>query len=247
MGVADRLATFGDRVLRSPQSGVSNMKRILLAAMTSGLALAAATPANAAIIFGVGFNGGAVTQVSNDGGTGSGNYNTTTGGYFYNSSATGFPLLLQPNLLTQSVNIQQASATGGTLNLYITQTDLAAFTGLLTSTFTSNSASNATAVLRSYFSATNELFGGTQLASATLNSPTAVSFANALTAVGPFSQTVRYDITFGPGTGNFNGTANLTATAVPEPATWAMMLFGFGGFGYAMRRGKKVGTRIRFA
>lgn len=35
--------------------------------------------------------------------------------------------------------------------------------------------------------------------------------------------------------------------AVPEPATWAMMMLGFGGMGYAMRRKNKVSTRIRFA
>ena len=38
------------------------------------------------------------------------------------------------------------------------------------------------------------------------------------------------------------------ATApVPEPATWAMMLFGFGGLGYAMRRRRAASPRIRFA
>ncbi|MEO6151662.1 MAG: PEPxxWA-CTERM sorting domain-containing protein [Croceibacterium sp.] len=37
--------------------------------------------------------------------------------------------------------------------------------------------------------------------------------------------------------------------AVPEPATWAMMLFGFGGVGFAMRRRKSedVTKRMRFA
>lgn len=35
--------------------------------------------------------------------------------------------------------------------------------------------------------------------------------------------------------------------AVPEPATWGMMLLGFGGVGYAMRRRPKVSARIRFA
>jgi hypothetical protein len=34
---------------------------------------------------------------------------------------------------------------------------------------------------------------------------------------------------------------------VPEPATWAMMLFGFGGLGYAMRRRSAPGVRVRFA
>jgi hypothetical protein len=34
---------------------------------------------------------------------------------------------------------------------------------------------------------------------------------------------------------------------VPEPATWALMMLGFGGVGYAMRRKPKGGTRVRFA
>lgn len=44
--------------------------------------------------------------------------------------------------------------------------------------------------------------------------------------------------------------ATLTITqlpaAVPEPATWAMLMMGFGGMGYAMRR-RSAGSRIRFA
>ena len=35
--------------------------------------------------------------------------------------------------------------------------------------------------------------------------------------------------------------------AVPEPATWAMMMLGFGGVGYAMRRRPAQRARIRFA
>lgn len=37
------------------------------------------------------------------------------------------------------------------------------------------------------------------------------------------------------------------AGAVPEPATWAMMLLGFGAIGGSLRRRSKVATRIRFA
>ncbi|MHA6723459.1 PEPxxWA-CTERM sorting domain-containing protein [Sphingomonas sp. RS2018] len=40
--------------------------------------------------------------------------------------------------------------------------------------------------------------------------------------------------------------ASAATGAVPEPATWAMMLVGFGGIGFAMRR-QTVTTRIRFA
>ena len=35
--------------------------------------------------------------------------------------------------------------------------------------------------------------------------------------------------------------------AVPEPATWAMMIIGFGGVGALMRRGRRDGGRIAFA
>lgn len=45
-----------------------------------------------------------------------------------------------------------------------------------------------------------------------------------------------------------NVNINAAATGgVPEPTTWAMMMLGFGGMGYAMRRRSRVGTRIRFA
>jgi hypothetical protein len=35
----------------------------------------------------------------------------------------------------------------------------------------------------------------------------------------------------------YSGTLNITA--VPEPATWALMLLGFGGIGFAMRRRRR--------
>ena len=39
----------------------------------------------------------------------------------------------------------------------------------------------------------------------------------------------------------------LDVAAVPEPATWAMMMLGFGTMGYTMRRKNKATTRIRFS
>lgn len=36
-------------------------------------------------------------------------------------------------------------------------------------------------------------------------------------------------------------------SAVPEPATWAMMLFGFGALGHMLRRQTRTKARVRFA
>jgi hypothetical protein len=38
------------------------------------------------------------------------------------------------------------------------------------------------------------------------------------------------------GTGSLGGTITITDQAVPEPATWAMMLLGFGAIGWQLRR-----------
>ena len=50
------------------------------------------------------------------------------------------------------------------------------------------------------------------------------------------------------GNGSYGGQITFTPSApIPEPATWAMMLIGFGGLGYTMRRARKTSTRIQFA
>jgi hypothetical protein len=46
-------------------------------------------------------------------------------------------------------------------------------------------------------------------------------------------------VTLTDGQGVSNAQIFATGGAVPEPATWAMMLLGFGGIGTAMRRGRK--------
>jgi hypothetical protein len=47
------------------------------------------------------------------------------------------------------------------------------------------------------------------------------------------------------GAGGYSGTATFTAGAVPEPATWGMIVVGFGAMGAAMRRRQR--TNVTFA
>ena len=49
---------------------------------------------------------------------------------------------------------------------------------------------------------------------------------------------------------SYNGTfvpANFVLTAVPEPATWAMMLAGFGMIGFGLRSRRKQAARVTYA
>jgi PEP-CTERM motif len=60
-----------------------------------------------------------------------------------------------------------------------------------------------------------------------------------------------FSIGFNDGTGGLgnvqgNFTATITSAAVPEPATWAMLILGFGVIGGAMRAGKARRGTMRF-
>lgn len=52
-------------------------------------------------------------------------------------------------------------------------------------------------------------------------------------------------LTLNSGVGSTTGVLTATVTAVPEPATWAMLLVGFGAAGYSMRR--RTARRPQFA
>jgi hypothetical protein len=70
------------------------------------------------------------------------------------------------------------------------------------------------------------------------------SFAGNLTLLfagtaDPGTITISQPIVRFQSTGNGQGSAIGVPTAVPEPATWAMLLIGFGATGYALRRRRK--------
>jgi len=56
--------------------------------------------------------------------------------------------------------------------------------------------------------------------------------------------TTTHTITLSDGQGSSNAQIFATGGAVPEPATWAMMLLGFGGIGMAMRGSRKATGRL---
>lgn len=50
------------------------------------------------------------------------------------------------------------------------------------------------------------------------------------------------------GNGSYGGQITFTPTgAIPEPATWAMLILGFAVVGFSMRRRSKANVRVRFA
>ncbi len=50
--------------------------------------------------------------------------------------------------------------------------------------------------------------------------------------------------TFSPGSSNFVTANSSLVAAVPEPASWAMMLLGFGAIGFAMRRKRIISPAL---
>ena len=61
------------------------------------------------------------------------------------------------------------------------------------------------------------------------------------------SYTLSYNLSSGGNTNGLRVTTAAVAGAVPEPATWALMILGMGAVGFAMRRRKNVNMTVRFA
>jgi hypothetical protein len=62
--------------------------------------------------------------------------------------------------------------------------------------------------------------------------------------------TLYFQLTTGGATGDnlaVTSIAPVAVAAVPEPASWAMMIFGMGAVGGALRRRSKVSTTVKFA
>lgn len=211
------------------------MRRNLLVAATIAISFGFASPAAAAVCIAVDVGAGLQNETCSAP-SGKASYNTSFSGFSFDVSGTGFPLLSQPLLTTNTLDIRNEGTANRTIDVYVTQTGLSGSSIDLLSTFTSNTMSGVTAIVRSYYDTTNTKFGlANLLQSANFAGPGVFNGDNLLTTSGLWSETVRYTLNFTGGQGSyFNGTADLSA--VPEPATWAMMLIGFTGIGMTMRR-----------
>jgi hypothetical protein len=204
--------------------------------------------ANAAVVIGYSFDGSSVTPLSAG----------PTGAFFdgpfavFNTNLTGSAAGPLPNILESlSLNLI-SSGTSGVLNILVTDTDIANPLGspaTFNSGFTVNELTTGWIVTEQTFLDSSDGYFGmtTPLGSATFNAiGTSVQLDSADTGAGPYSVTEQYTI-IAPEAGASNVTIDLSsASAIPEPATWAMFLVGFGGIGFMMRR-PLLGIVVPFA
>jgi hypothetical protein len=106
--------------------------------------------------------------------------------------------------------------------------------------------SGFTSTETTYYSAANAKFGGMVL----LTSPftgggQAANGITSLTTTHPYSLTEEFVITVAAHmTGQSRLGEAITASAIPEPSTWAMMVLGFIGLGYAAFRRNSKGRAV---
>jgi hypothetical protein len=157
------------------------------------------------------------------------------------SAPPSFPGLLH----SDTVTVNTASTGAADLTIWVTRTDLTNLSDAFFSSFTSNNQGGAVNVtLDTFISASNELFGGVNLASFNHNAVGSGS-SNVNTVFntnpnGTYSVTERYIIRAPASSTERSSSPTITlagvpGAAVPEPGTWALMIIGFGGAGAMLR------------
>lgn len=209
------------------------------AATAFSLGILAATPAPAAIIIGVqeaGVNGGHITTIYSGGsGAISGSYGTFAG--TIETALAGFP-----DLLGSTSSDQVTTGGPGTLNIFVTETGLTQPLGTpdFLSSFTSNTLPSGWSVTEATFlDPANGTFTGSPLSSFTFNNIGVQETGSTLsTGAGPYSLTEEYTVN---ATGAGTALSTIDISAVPEPATWTLMLIGIGAVGAGMRMRRQLG------
>jgi hypothetical protein len=207
------------------------------AALVAGLAISAS--ASAAIFVGISTDGGATINTIASGSNTAGVLNFSAGNFTINNiSAVG---VIPPLDLLSSNSLNTSSTAGGTLDVYILETNIPASTtfGGFISSLTSNTLPTGWSVTEStFFSAANSgNFGaGVLLASHTFSNIGTSVIGSPANPSAQFALTEQYHIS-ATGSGSANSTIDIAS--VPEPATWGMMFMGFGGIGAMVRSSRR--------
>ena len=228
------------------------MQRVL-ALTAMALSMAVATPASAAIVVGAGGSQTINQSFLGFGGTPAVNIpeltgtlalaftGTSNGGLTYNftytvdntssavSSLSGFGFNVNPD-------ISGATSTG--LYQYVNTTSNVPNIGSVDVCFNSGSSNSCAGA----GSGSGGLLPSGGVASGTL----ALTFGTAYSQIDLTNFYVRYQGVAGV-TGVTSAVGRPVTPPVPEPATWAMMLLGFGGIGMAMRRRRRNGALMQVA
>ena len=204
-----------------------SVARLLFGPMIAVLALSAATT-----------SANAQTIVYTISGTGSGNLNSAT----FTDAAFSFSLTGNTSNITGNILDPLSSAT-------------ATIAGLGTTSFLFDTRIGATTNGQvSFFSRSNSI-GGDDLFDFSNSSPILnIGSAFSVTGTNIFALNQFQNVATSLGSLSFNQSSNVQFTsslrqvpAVPEPATWAMMLMGFGAMGIALRRRKRIASVMQTA
>ena len=209
----------------------------------AAMAVAISGTADATVFIGYSVNGGAVTDSGVSGAT-SATFAAKLGSLFRVINATGSTGVL-PALLDSSISLEKIGGRGATLDLFITATDFSSLSANFKSTYSVlNLPVGWTLTESTYYNLANGKFGGTPVTAAGFTSPgTTIVSSWPLSLPGLFSITQQYHIVAPTSTGYAAATDSLVA--VPETATWALMLGGFGLAGLSLR-GRSAKVRIGY-
>jgi len=213
--------------------------------LSAGAAVAALAggTANATVYIGYSVNGGVITDSGVSGAT-SASFAAKLGSLFRVINASGSTGAL-PALLDSAIALEKIGGRGATLDLFVTATDFSSLSAIFKSTYSVlNLPVGWTLTESTYYDVANGKFGGTPVTAAGFASPgMAIASSGPLWLSGPFSITQQYHIVAPTSTGYAAATDSLVA--VPETATWALMLGGFGLAGLSLR-GRSAKVRIGY-